>query len=59
MIAWQREGFRNLNYLKFVATPKAKTAAGKVLSRQLRWRLFRIRVKLRLELLLRGEQSPR
>jgi hypothetical protein len=72
MLAWQRDGFSNLEgkwisprrlemdyYLKFVATPKAKTVVGNVLRRRLRWRLFRIRVKVRLERLLRGEQSPR
>ena len=68
MLAWQREGFSNLegkwidpqrleqdHYLKYVATPKAMTVAGKVLRRRLRWRLFRIRAKLRLKRLVRGE----
>ena len=62
LLALQRDGFSDLEkvwiyregqeiraYLDFVASPKAKTFVGEFLRRRIRWRLFRRRVKLRVE----------
>jgi hypothetical protein len=62
LLALQRDGFSDLEkvwiyregqeihaYMDFVANPKAKTFIGEFLRRRIRWRLFRRRVKLRIE----------